>query len=171
MNDKTSVEGGKGYQKLQQLQTIEEILATAMEFELTARDFYHDLIDKVSKPIRSLIQDLATEEANHYELFKELNAKEDIHQHIGEKIQTPTHDHRFSDYLKTPDLGEQPSDQDILLYALGREQAAMEQYSELAKQAPAGPIADLFQFLANEELEHKKELEKIYYEIVHNGGV
>jgi len=29
----------------------------------------------------------------------------------------------------------------------------------------------LFQFLASEETKHKLELEKLYYEIVHSGGV
>ena len=34
----------------------------------------------------------------------------------------------------------------ILQYALGREQAAIGQYSVLAKVTPAGPIWDLFAF-------------------------
>ena len=36
---------------------------------------------------------------------------------------------------------------------------------------PPGPVHDLFLFLANEETKHKNELEAIYYEIVHSGGV
>jgi len=164
-------EGGKGYKKLKEKQSLEEILETAMSFEKIARDFYSDLCDKVSKPLRSLVQELADEEAGHYNLFKELSEREDIQQYIGDKIDTPPSDHRFSDYIQLPDLGKKPNDQDVLRYALGREHAAMEQYSALAKDVPPGPIADLFQFLANEELEHKKELEKLYYEVVHSGGV
>jgi rubrerythrin len=171
MSKKHSPEGGKGYAKLKQMQTVEEILATAIGFEETARDFYAALCETVSKPIRGLIQELADEEAEHYRLFTELRAREDIKQHISDKIQVPPNDHRFSDYLKQPNLGKDPSDQDILLYALGREQAAMEQYSALAEESPPGAMADLFQYLAHEELEHKKELEKLYYEIVHQGGV
>ena len=34
-----------------------------------------------------------------------------------------------------------------------------------------GPIHDLFVYLANEETQHKSELEKLYYETVHSGGV
>lgn len=171
MTEKHNAEGGKGYAKLKQMQTIEKVLETAIGFEQTARDFYSDLVAKVSKPMRDLIQQLADEEAEHYRLFSELRAREDIQQHVSEKIQTPPNDHHFSDYLKQPDLGKNPSDQDILLYALAREQAAMEQYSALAEETPAGAMADLFKYLANEELEHKKELEKLYYEMVHSGGV
>ena len=43
--------------------------------------------------------------------------------------------------------------------------------SALAGDLRPVPVAHLFKFLANEELEHKNELEKLYYEIVHNGGV
>ncbi len=56
-------------------------------------------------------------------------------------------------------------------YALKRGHAAMEQYAELAESTEPGPIKDVFRFLANEETKHKNELEKLYYEVVHNGGV
>jgi len=52
-----------------------------------------------------------------------------------------------------------------------REHVAMEQYAALAKIKQSGPIKSLFEFLANEETKHKNELEKLYYEIVHSGGV
>ncbi len=53
---------------------------------------------------------------------------------------------------------------------MSRENTAMKQYLDLAKNTEPGPIHDLFQFLANEETKHKCELEKLYYEIVHTGG-
>ncbi len=46
-----------------------------------------------------------------------------------------------------------------------------EQYQSLAETAPDGALRDLFRFLAKEETEHKNELEKLYYEVVHSGGV
>jgi rubrerythrin len=47
----------------------------------------------------------------------------------------------------------------------------MEQYQSLADSTAPGPIQDLFKFLAAEETQHKAELEKVYYEVVHSGGV
>lgn len=172
MNKKSiKPEGGKGYNKLKGKKSLDEILETAIGFERTARDFYTDLCDRVSKPLRGLVHELADEESEHYKLFMMLRERHDIQQYIGEKIKIPPSDHQFTDYIHLPNLGDKPTDQDVLRYALGREQAAMEQYSALAKDTPPGPVADLFQFLAQEELEHKKELEKLYYEIVHSGGV
>jgi len=162
---------GAAYEHLKQLQSIEQILETAMSFEKTARDFYTALIDKVNKPLRYLVQELAEEEQRHYDLFLELKTNPAVQQHISARIATPASDHRFSDYIQAPALGDNPDDQSILQYALGREHAAMEQYASLAAEVPEGLLKTVFTFLAQEELQHKQELEKVYYQIVHSGGV
>ena len=43
----------------------------------------------------------------------------------------------------------------------------MEQYRALAEEVPEGPIHDLFKYLAEEELSHKADLEKRYYQLVY----
>ena len=163
-------EGKSGYQRLKDAQTLGEILNTAMSFENSAREFYRALVTKVSKPLRSLVEELAAEEARHYKLFDELSWHPHVRDHISDLIKTPENDHRFSDYIFLPELGDQPDEQDVLQYALGREHAAMEQYTALAAETPPGPARDLFQFLAQEELKHKAELEKRYYELVYSGS-
>jgi rubrerythrin len=163
--------GSSSYQRLKSHQSLGEILETAMSFEHTAREFYTQLLDRVSKPLRALVQELADEEGEHYALFQQLKNNPDVNHHIDEQIRTPPSDHRFSDYIHLPDLGEHPDDQTVLQYALGREHAAMEQYTALAEDTPDGPLKDVFSFLAQQELEHKRELEKRYYEIIHSGGV
>lgn len=156
---------------LRSLTTVGEILETAMAFEKAAETFYASLVDKVSKPMRELVRELAEEETRHYQLFEALRRRPDVEAHIKDRIERPAADHKFSDYIHLPELGDRPDDQALLQYALGREAAAAEEYAELAATAPEGPIRDLFRFLANEELEHKAELEKRYYELVHSGSV
>ncbi len=160
-----------GRERLRNSKTLAEILETAVEFERTARDFYRDLAPRVSKRIRWLVEELAQEEQRHFDLFSELMAREDIRVQIQQRIATPVSDHKFSDFIHLPELGDDPDDQAVLQYALGREHAAMEQYRELAQTTQAGAVRELFSFLAAEETEHKAELEKLYYEIVHSGGV
>jgi rubrerythrin len=150
--------------------TVREILEVATGFERVARDFYTDLIPKVSKRIRYLAEELAAEEQGHFDLFTELAGRDDLGAQIEAEIDRPTTDSKFSDCLHVPELGEQPDDQEVLQFAMGREHTAMLHYGELAETAPAGPIRDLFRYLANEETKHKIELEKLYYEIVHRGG-
>jgi rubrerythrin len=170
-HDKLEPEGGSGYHRLKEKQSLGDILETAMSFERTARDFYTALMGRVSKPTRSLVEELAQEEVRHYELFKELAQRPDVKERISEEIRTPPSNHRFSDYIQIPRLDEFPDEQSILQYALGREQAAMEQYGTLAADTPRGSLQDLFRFLAQEELRHKGELEKRYYELVYSTGV
>lgn len=160
-----------GYDRLQSKKSLKEILEVATEFERTARDFYTALIPNVSKRIRYLVEELAAEEQGHFDLFNELAAKPSIENEIECAVAVPVSDSRFSDCIQLPDLGENPDDQTVLQYALGREQAAMEQYTALAESTESGAIHDLFVFLAREETLHKQALEKLYYEVVHSGGV
>jgi rubrerythrin len=162
---------GTGRERLLRSTTIGEVLETAMSFERSARDFYAGLKDRVSKPLRELVSELAEEEARHYRLFEELRARPDVGERVADRIARPASDHRFSDYVHLPSLGDNPDDQAILQYAMGREHAAMEQYGALAGEVPAGPIRDLFRFLAQEELQHKQELEKRYYALVFPSAV
>ncbi|QFY88079.1 ferritin family protein [Magnetovirga frankeli] len=162
---------GKGYQRLKAQTTVEEVLNVAIDFERTARDFYSGMIPKVSKNIRYLVEELAAEEQEHFRLFTELLERDDMMQVLETEIERPVNDHKFSDCIHLPEMGENPDDQSILQYAMMREHAAMEQYGTLAESTPEGPIKTLFQFLANEETKHKVELEKLYYQIIHSGGV
>lgn len=160
-----------GRERLASKKTLKEILEVATSFEETARDFYAALVPKVSKNLRWLVEELAEEEQRHFDLFSALAARDDIQDQIGSLVETPASDRKFSDCILLPDLGENPDDQSVLQYALGREHAAMEQYRSLAETTEPGPIHDLFAFLADEETKHKQELEKVYYEVVHSGGV
>jgi rubrerythrin len=160
-----------GYERIQSKKTLKEILEVATSYEATARDFYASLIPKVSKKLRWLVEDLAAEEAGHYRLFTDLASRSDIANQIRAEVAAPASDRKFSDAVLLPDLGESPDDQSLLRYALGREHTAMEQYQSLADSTEPGPIHDLFVYLASEETKHKNELERLYYEVVHSGGV
>jgi rubrerythrin len=158
-------------EQLQSCTTLKEILELATEFERTAKEFYAELSPKVSKRLRYLVDELVIEEQQHYELFVNLSKNPLVENQIKQEIAIPTSNKRFSDCVQLPELGDKPDDQTILQFALGREQAAMEQYHALAETAPEGPIKDLFTYLALEETKHKNDLEKTYYEVVHSGGV
>lgn len=163
-------EGSHGIDRLRGKTSLREILEVATHFEASARDFYAALAPKVSKRIRYLVDDLAAEEQRHFDLFTTLAQRADLADQVRLEVQRTAADSRFSDCLHLPDLGDAPDDQAVLQYAMGREHAAMQHYGELAQTAPEGPIRDLFRYLASEETQHKLELEKLYYEVVHRGG-
>ena len=159
------------YERIKAKTSLKEILEVACSFEASARDFYTDLIPKVSKNFRWLAEELAKEEQGHYDLLSGLAARKDIADQIKAEVRTPASNTKFSDAVHLPDLGPKPDDQAVLQFAMGREHIAMEHYQSLAESTEDGPIKELFVFLANEETKHKAELEKLYYETVHAGGV
>jgi rubrerythrin len=172
MNDPEGhAEGGASHLHLQAVDSLGEILETAIGFERTARDFYASLVDRVSKPLQELVAGLAEEEQRHVDLFESLLARDDVSEYIDMRIATPPSDHRFSNYVQVPDLGDDPDEQTIIQYAMGREQAAMEQYGALAGKVPDGPLKKAFEFLCGEETAHKSELEKRYYALVYPSNV
>ncbi len=158
-------------QALSQMTTVEEVLETVAEFDREAHSFYVDLVPKVSKNIRYIVEDLARAELEHIIKIRELARSEELAGHLKDAIRRPEADRKFSDAIQAPELGPNPDDQDVLRYALAREQVAIEEYAELAANTPPGPLHEVFSFLANEESRHKSELEALYYEIVHSGGV
>ena len=169
MNDKQ--EGhSEAYQHIRSMKTLQEILEVATSFERTARDFYRDLVPRVSKNIRYLVEELAAEEQDHYDLFAEMLSHPNVEEELQRRVKVPLEDHKFSDYVHLPKLSDYPDDQEVLQYAMGREDAAMKQYRELVDETGPGEIHDLFEFLANEETKHKRELETIYYELINAGG-
>lgn len=159
------------YERIRSMTTIKEVLEVATSFERSARDFYRALAPRVSKNFRWLAEELAEEEQRHFDLFAGLAERDDVQQAIATEIKRPDTDGCFADAVMTPDLGEHPDDQAVLQYAMSREDLAMHHYRELAASTPAGPLQELFAFLANEEAQHKADLEKLYYETVHAGGV
>ncbi|MDM8547751.1 ferritin family protein [Candidatus Venteria ishoeyi] len=158
---------GSGYEQLKARQTLAEVLETVLSFEQTAYAFYSALTEKVSKRLRPLVKELAEEEQQHCLLFEDLKNNPAVRAVIAQRIKTPENDHKFSDYIHMPELDENPDDQSILQYAIGREHAAMEQYDGLAQESPNAVLKDTFTWLAQEELAHKKELEKRYYQLVY----
>lgn len=164
-------EGDSGkHEQLRDLHSLTEILDVAIQFELAAAAFYQKLQMQVSKPLRELVESLAEEEQDHANRLGQLRYHPNLAQQIEQKIEVPITDLRFSDAIKTPDPKRLKSDQDVLEYALGRERLAMDQYRSLADATMLGEIKNLFQWLADEEIEHKQELEKRYYALVHRGG-
>lgn len=156
-----------GREHLRRSTTVADVLETALMFEESARDFYRALAPKVSRHIRWLVEDLAEEEQRHFDLFNDLLDRDDLQDQIAAGVPHPSTDARFSDCIPAPDLGEKPDDQAVLEYAIGREDAAMEHYRELAESTRPGPVRDVFRYLSAEEALHKAELEKIRYELVH----
>ncbi len=157
-------------ERIEAATTLEEVVALAIQFEEAAAEFYRLQLQRVSKPLRWLVEELIAEEESHAERLRQIERRPDLHDLLLQQLEQPIVDPRFSDAIQTPEADQFNDDQAVLQYALGREQLAMEQYGRLAAVTPEGPLRDLFLWLEQEEVGHKGELEKRYYDLVHRSG-
>lgn len=138
--------------------TVAEALATAMAFELTAFRFYNGLASRLRPEVRSLVEELAAEELEHYRLLSLLAEDEQIADHLRAGMESPATTADFTTYTRFPELSADALEDDLLDYADARERIACEHYGYLAELTPAGPLRDLFAFLRREEEGHANKL-------------
>jgi rubrerythrin len=166
MNDHMPEGATSEYEFIKSMTTLKDILTMAAAFEASARDFYRDLIPRVGKNFRWVLEDLVEEEQRHHDLLSELAQRDDIEDDLLAEIERPVTHGSFAEAVLTPDLAEHPDDQAVLQYATSREKLAMEHYQSLAGSTAPGPIQEAFGYLAHEEIKHQADLEKLYLKLV-----
>lgn len=139
---------------------LADLLETAIYKEIVSQAFYTAGMSKTQDSgARALMKELAREELKHTELLKNLKEREwkkqDWHQ---EKIA----DLMISDYLTGESTLEGAGLQDTLVFAMKREQQAVEFYSKMTALIRDESATLLCERLVHEELKHKLRLETFY---------
>lgn len=139
---------------------LNELLETAMYKEMASQAFYVAGQKRTEDPgAKALMKELADEEAGHYQMLKDFSGKgwEKGHWH-REKIPNLM----ISEYLTGGDKLETASLQDTLVFAMKREQQAVEFYSRMMSALRHEDAKRLCERLVHEELKHKLKLEIFY---------
>lgn len=139
---------------------LSELLQTAMYKEIASQAFYIAGQDRTDDPgAKELMKELAEEEGHHLQMLKELKEQDwpgsDWHR---EKIPNLM----ISEYLIGGDKLEGASLQDTLVFAIKREQQAVEFYSRMMGVLRSKDAKRLCERLVQEELKHKLRLEMFY---------
>jgi len=139
---------------------LRELLQTAMYKEIASQAFYIAGQDRTDDPAaKELMKELAEEESHHLQMLRELNEQDwrdsDWHR---EKIPNLM----ISEYLIGGDRLEGASLQDTLVFAIKREQQAVEFYSRMMGILRSKDTKRLCERLVHEELKHKLRLEMFY---------
>lgn len=146
---------------------LTELLDMAIYKEIASQAFYIAGQNKTQDPgAKALMKELAEEELKHSQWLKNLKEKgldkQDWHQ---EKVPNLM----ISEYLTGGDTLEGASVQDTLLFAMKREQRAIEFYSRMMSVMRDDAVKRLCQRLVHEELEHKLRLETFYDDMLAYG--
>ncbi|MCL5991186.1 MAG: ferritin family protein [Bacteroidetes bacterium] len=141
-------------------ETFNDVIKFAIAREIEAAQFYKDMANK-------------TKFDSNIVLFLELEKMELSHAKTLEDFKNEGWDNpeipnipdlKISDYMETPDVNEGMTYQDAIVLAMKREKAAAKLYSDLAKEFTDAETKNLFLRLANEESNHKFQLETLYDE-------
>jgi rubrerythrin len=137
---------------------MEDVVAFAIDREEKAREFYLNCMEKAkNRGIREFFQEMADEEAHHRDLLKQQDLS-------GEEAFAPSQveDLRLSDFMVdvqfTPDINYQQA----LAMAMKKEEKAHAFYAAWKDRCSSENTQKIFEFLAGEELKHKRKIEEIY---------
>jgi rubrerythrin len=139
---------------------LAELLDVAIYKEIVSQAFYSAGQKQTADPgARALMKELAEEELRHSEWLKELKEK-GLEKQRWHQEKIP--DLMVSQYLVGGDIIEGAGLQDVLVFALKREQQAVEFYSRMMSAMADEVAKHLCEQLVHEELKHKFRLEMFY---------
>ncbi len=138
--------------------STEEVLRFAIAGEKEAAQGYVDLAAQAkSDSARAFLLELWGEELEHARLLGALNPAA-----LPASVSGGAKDLRISDYVVDEPLGEDPSFQDLLIFAAKKEAKAAALYAGLAARSADAALRKLFEFLVGQEKTHKLRLEQEY---------
>jgi len=139
----------------------QEILAAAIQNEIEARDFYLQVADRVENSfLKEMFNDFATEELKHRRILEEFQRDDSKAMHFA---RVP--DFHVSETMEEPPLTLEMKPADAIALAMKKEQAAMENYTQLAEVCDDASQQKIFFELAAMERQHKARLESAFVDI------
>ncbi len=149
----------KGEIKMEQKNSIDEILELAIFRELYAYHFYKALAKlAASNEMKKTLDEFALEELNHKEKLELELFKIGQSVQIDEKTPEPTEDYIISNIQPELDMEYK----DILLLAIEKEEASFKIYVNLANSICDDEARDVILGIAEEEVRHKIYFENKY---------
>lgn len=151
----------------EQTQTIENVIKMAIAGEEDAYSMYMNAAQLVKgSQTQAMLKELAQDELGHKAKLEGL-LRQGISWNIASGRFEQVADLKVGDHLQAKPLKEDADLQDILIVAIQREKESHDLYASLAGVTSDQTVRNLFEFLANEELTHKRKIESLYEEIVY----
>lgn len=146
---------------------VREIIQQAIKTEEASYALYTSASQRVKDPAaKAGLADLAEQEKQHKAKLEGLLAGDlgwAVHLSQREEVR----DLQIGEFLEARPLTEESDLQDVLIVAMKREEATGAFYQQMAGLVEPGPVKDLFEMLAKEEVKHKEYVESIYEEVVY----
>ena len=143
--------------------SLQGIIEMAAAKEADAHEFYMEAAGNAENPgAKALLKELAEEELSHKDRLLAL----DVASQPG-----PGHEEvqglGISEFLVEKPIQTNASFQDIMIYAMKREERAERFFTDLSAARPDGDLKQLFLVLRDEETKHRAQLERTYDDVVY----
>ena len=140
---------------------LKNILERAIQSEEHSYNLYTHLAGRVERPeTKKLLEGLAEQELRHKEMLESVDLRE-----LTSLEPAKIEDQKLAEFLEPTPIDSNASIQDIVLFAMKKEQSAYEFYQRMSEFSPSASVKGLFERLAEEELKHKNNLETLYEEM------
>lgn len=145
---------------------LNELLDIAMYKEIASQALYLAAHEKTQDPgAQAMLKELAAQELNHSKMVRKLK-DEKLYEKGWRREGVPNI--KISEFLAGADIAEGANLQEVLIFAMKREQQSVEFYSNMMSAVFAESAKRLCQSLVNEELNHKLKIElqydKLFYQ-------
>lgn len=138
--------------------SMKDVIDFAVSREEESRDFYLNCRKKIkNQALKEFFQELADEEENHRNLLTQRDVS-------GLKDFTPAQvqNLKLSDFMVDVKFSPDMNYQDALTLAIKKEEKARAFYAAWQNRCGDKETAKLFEFLAGEEMKHKRKLEDVF---------
>jgi len=143
------------------LSEYKEIIKKAIANEVEARAFYEDAAKTLKDPfLKNLFISLADEEKKHREILTRIYTSNTIGSYFSE-----TRDYKVAETVDDVPLSMDMKPADAFALAMKKEDAAMKQYTAMAKMCEDDAKRQVFLDLAAMERNHKLKMESAFVDV------
>jgi len=145
-----------------EFKNIDDIIDFAIEKEKEAAEFYLNVSTQEQfSGKKQMLEEFSAQERKHQQLLEDLKAG-----NVGEKLD----DYQFkwitdikrSDYVDDIEYHPGMGYNELLMFAMKREEKALKLYNEMLTNAQTDTQKKVFKMLCQEEAKHKLSLETMY---------
>jgi rubrerythrin len=148
---------------MQKFSSADEVLDFAVEQEIAAQNFYHNLAANSDIPeMKVVFESFEKEEKGHQARLESMKTKGTF----AAANPADVEDLGLADYLVDVEPTSHMEYKDALILAMKKEKAAYRLYTDLAELSKSKEMKDTFLFLAQEEAKHKLRFEIEYDDII-----
>ncbi len=145
------------------IKTLGDLLEIAIQHEVSSQKFYQDSLEKTGDlKVQNFLKSLIEEEKGHERILLNLRQME-IYDDSVPVDENLVNDAQHSHDIEIPELSPEPALEEIYEIALKRETKAYNIFKQMAAAVKNDELKELFENLADEELNHHKNIDNKYH--------